>query len=77
MSCKKAQGFLEAKDLQVTGPVVDATRERRGRDEAMQLAKSVGRVVASKGKKVVVFDMSRRRPTTTRWPPTSSARPAI
>jgi hypothetical protein len=48
--------------LQVTGPVVDATTERRGRDEALHLAKSAGRVVAAKGKKVVVFDMKKTPP---------------
>jgi arsenate reductase-like glutaredoxin family protein len=46
----------------VTGPVVDATKERRGRDEALKLAKSVRRVVTAKGKKIVVFDMKKTPP---------------
>jgi hypothetical protein len=46
----------------VTGPVVDATKERRGRDEALKLAKSAGRVVTAKGKKIVVFDMKKTPP---------------
>ena len=41
---------------------MDATKERRGRDEALALAKSVGRVVAARGKKVVVFDMKKAPP---------------
>jgi hypothetical protein len=35
----------------------DAGKERRGRDEALALAKSAARVVVAKGKKVVTFDM--------------------
>jgi hypothetical protein len=46
----------------VTGTVVDATKERRGRDEALKLAKAAGRVVAARGKKVVVFDMKKAPP---------------
>ena len=48
--------------MQVTGTVVDATKDRRGRDEALKLARSVGRVVAARGKKVVVFDMANDPP---------------
>jgi arsenate reductase-like glutaredoxin family protein len=48
--------------VQVTGTVVDATKDRRGRDEALKLAHSVGRVIAARGKKVVVFDMTNDPP---------------
>jgi hypothetical protein len=48
--------------MKVTGTVVDATKDRRGRDEALKLARSVGRVVAARGKKVVVFDMTNDPP---------------
>jgi arsenate reductase-like glutaredoxin family protein len=41
---------------------VDATKDRRGRDEALKLAKSAGRVVAARGKKVVFFDMKKDPP---------------
>jgi hypothetical protein len=41
---------------------VDATKEKRGRAEALKLAKSVERIVAAKGKKVVVFDMTKAPP---------------
>ena len=36
---------------------MDATRERRGRDEALKLARSADRVIAAKGKRIVAFDM--------------------
>jgi hypothetical protein len=37
--------------------VVDANKQRLGRDQALQLARSVHRVIAARGKKTVVFDM--------------------
>jgi hypothetical protein len=43
--------------MTVDGPVVDATKERLGPDEALALARSAARVVAARGKKAVVFDM--------------------
>jgi hypothetical protein len=42
--------------------VTDATKERRGRDEALALARSVDRVVVGKKKSVVVFDMKKSPP---------------
>lgn len=36
---------------------MDASRERKGRDAALALARSVALVVVGKGKKVVSFDM--------------------
>jgi arsenate reductase-like glutaredoxin family protein len=48
--------------VEATGPVVDAAKEKRGRDEALKLARSVRRVVAARGKKVVVFDMTKDPP---------------
>ena len=44
------------------GTIVDATKDRRGRDDALQLARSVKRVIAARGKKVVVFDMTNDPP---------------
>ena len=35
----------------------DAGKERKGRDEALKLAKAAERVVVGRGKKVVVLDM--------------------
>jgi hypothetical protein len=42
--------------------VTDATKERRGRDEALALARAAARVVVGKGKKVVPFDMKKEPP---------------
>ncbi len=44
------------------GERTDATKERRGRDEALALARSVERVVVGRGKRVVVFDMKKAPP---------------
>src|SRR5438045_6848154 len=57
MGCKKAQGFLESNAVGPAAEVVDATKRRFGRDDALKLAKSADRVVAGRGKNVVVFDM--------------------
>ena len=40
------------------GEVVDAGKDRRGRAEALTLAKSVKRVVTGRGKNVMTFDMT-------------------
>jgi hypothetical protein len=61
MGCRKAQGFLEANAWEVKDRQ-DATRERRGREEAVALARSVAKVVVGKGKKVVTFDMKNDPP---------------
>jgi hypothetical protein len=57
MSCKKAQGFLEANACGLPGEVLDAGKNKRGRAEALKLAKSAKTVIVAKGKKVVTFDM--------------------
>jgi arsenate reductase-like glutaredoxin family protein len=57
MGCKKAQGFLESNEVPAAREVIDARKVRYGRAEALKLAKSVRKVVASKGKKVLTFDM--------------------
>jgi arsenate reductase-like glutaredoxin family protein len=56
MSCKKAQGFLERHDLQVAD-TTDATKVRKGRDEALALAKTASKILVAKGKNVVAIDM--------------------
>ena len=43
--------------LTKAGMVVDATKKRYGRDEALALAKTADVVIAAKGKKIVTFDM--------------------
>jgi arsenate reductase-like glutaredoxin family protein len=42
--------------------VVDATKDRRGRDEALKLGKAADKVVVARGKKVVTFDMKKEPP---------------
>lgn len=61
MSCVKAQGFLETHRLQVADET-NATKERKGRAEALALAKTADQVIAGKGKKVIIFDMRRDPP---------------
>jgi arsenate reductase-like glutaredoxin family protein len=62
MGCKKAQGFLETNEIAAAAQVIDARKVRYGRAEALKLAKSAHKVVASKGKKVVIFDMQNDLP---------------
>jgi arsenate reductase-like glutaredoxin family protein len=40
----------------------DASKDRRGRAEALALAQQVERIIVAKGKKVVTFDMKRDQP---------------
>jgi arsenate reductase-like glutaredoxin family protein len=61
MGCKKAQGFLEQAEQEVAART-DARKEKRGRQEALALAKSVSTVVVGKGKKIVTFDMKQDPP---------------
>ena len=61
MGCKKAQGFLEQNDLRVQS-VTDANKERKGRAEAIALAKTVSKIVVGRGKKVVTIDMKKDAP---------------
>jgi arsenate reductase-like glutaredoxin family protein len=61
MSCKKASGYLEAHDWHIGG-TTDATKDRRGRDEALALARTADKIVVGKGKKVVSFDMRKDPP---------------
>jgi hypothetical protein len=42
--------------------VVDASKDRRGRDEAIELARTAARVIAARGKKMVTFDMKHDPP---------------
>ncbi|MGE3803284.1 MAG: ArsC family (seleno)protein [Gemmataceae bacterium] len=61
MSCKKAQGFLESKELQAEA-ITDASKERKGPKEALALARQATQIVVAKGKKVVRFDMKKDKP---------------
>lgn len=61
MGCKKAQGFLENSDWKVA-EWQDASKNRRGRDEAIALARQARSVLVAKGKNVVSFDMRNNPP---------------
>ena len=56
MSCQCAQGFLETVGGSVA-VVQDAKKVRVGPADALNLARSMDRVIAAKGKKVVTFDL--------------------
>lgn len=58
----KAQGFLGPDLLTAAGEVVDATKKRYGRAEALALAKTADVLVAAKGKKITTFDMKKDPP---------------
>ena len=61
MSCVKAQGFLEKNRVAVEA-ATDASKERKGRAEALALAKTVGKIIVARGKKIVSFDLKKNRP---------------
>src|SRR5262245_46150360 len=61
MSCKRAQGFLEAKDWEVAEQL-DATKEKQGRAAALALARKADKVIVAKGKKIVTFEMQKNPP---------------
>lgn len=60
-SCKRAMGYLEQGSWTVND-TTDARTVRRGRDEAIALARTAERVIVAKGKKVVTFDMKASPP---------------
>jgi arsenate reductase-like glutaredoxin family protein len=57
----KAQGFLEKHEVDVES-VTNASKERKGRTEALAIAKTVDKIVVAKGKKIVTLDMKKDRP---------------
>jgi arsenate reductase-like glutaredoxin family protein len=61
MTCKKAQGFLEKNDLQA-GEIVDVAKDRKGKREALALAKTADKIVVAKGSKLATFDMKKSPP---------------
>lgn len=42
--------------------VTNASKERKGRTEALAIAKTVDKIVVAKGKKIVTLDMKKDRP---------------
>lgn len=60
-TCKRAQAYLDEHDVPVAD-VTDANKNRKGRAEALALAKTVDAIVVVKGKKRVAFDMKKAPP---------------
>lgn len=56
MSCVKAQGFLDQAGTKVD-EITDAKKVKKGRTEALALAKTVSTIVVAKGKNVVTIEM--------------------
>lgn len=62
MTCKKAQGFLGRRKVNVL-ETVNAARVRLGNADALKLLDGIERFVAARGKKIVEFDLKKDRPT--------------
>lgn len=60
-TCKKADGFIETAGTAVK-ETVDATKNRMGADEVKELLGGVSKVIATKGKKVIVIDIKKDKP---------------
>jgi arsenate reductase-like glutaredoxin family protein len=60
-TCKRAKGFIDLHKIDVA-EMTDASKIRKGRAEALALAKTADTIVVAKGKKHVVFDMKNDRP---------------
>lgn len=61
MSCVKAQGFLSKNKVSVE-ETIDAKKDRRGSEAALELAKSAKKVIVGRGKNVTTFDMKKDSP---------------
>lgn len=61
MTCKKAQGFLGAAEIDVAERI-DATRRRIGREQALLLLQGMKTLIVAKGKKLVTLDLVKDRP---------------
>ncbi len=61
-TCAKTQDFLLGHKLGPAKTVVDARKERIDVKEALQLAHSAEKIYATKGSKVIFFDMKKDKP---------------
>lgn len=61
VTCQRAKGFLDKHEVKIAD-VADATKDRKGREDALELAGTVEKIVAAKGKSQVIFDMKKARP---------------
>lgn len=60
-TCKRAQSYLDEHEVKVAD-ITDAIKIRKGRADALALAKTVDKIVAVKGKKRVEFDLKKAPP---------------
>jgi hypothetical protein len=61
MGCKKAQGFLGKAGAEVS-VTVDARKERYEGSDALAVLDGIDRLVVSRGKSFVIFDLKKNRP---------------
>ena len=61
-TCAKSQAFLDANGIEAL-VVRDARKERLNQADALKLARGVRRVIATRGRAVVEFDMKAAPPT--------------
>jgi len=61
-TCGKTQEFLLKNKLGMPQTIVDARKNRMGPKEALQLAHSAEKIYATKGNKVIFFDMKKDKP---------------
>ena len=61
-SCLRARTFLEKHEV-VVADTTDANKTRKGRADAIALAKTVSRLVVAKGKKIVDVDLKKQTPS--------------
>jgi arsenate reductase-like glutaredoxin family protein len=61
VTCKRARGFLEQHAIEAK-TVIDANKDKKGRADALALAKSASVIHVAKGKKIVSFDMAKDAP---------------
>ena len=62
ITCLRARDYLAEAQVKATEET-NAAKERRGPKEALALSKTVSKIVVTKGKKVVTFDMKKDPPS--------------
>lgn len=62
VSCKKAHCYIEDQKITPARELVDASKEKKGREQAIELARLADKVIVARGKKVVVLEMKKDPP---------------
>lgn len=60
-TCAKADAYIESRGIKVR-EAVDARKEKLGKREIAQILRKTARVIATKGKKVIDWDLKRDPP---------------